>query len=51
MRSAHAAGIKTVGIASTQDPAELYELGAVLVIPDFTDSKLWELLGSPNPND
>lgn len=50
MRSAVTAGIKTVGIASSQEPAELYELGAVLVIPDFTDSKLWELLGSPNPN-
>ncbi len=44
------AGIPTVGIASTQDPTYLYELGAMLVIPDFTDSQLWALLGSPSPN-
>ncbi|MUL35350.1 HAD family hydrolase [Gloeocapsopsis dulcis] len=47
MRSAVAAGIKTVGIATTQEPSELYELGAVLVISDYTDSRLWELLGVP----
>ncbi|AFZ33054.1 HAD-superfamily hydrolase, subfamily IA, variant 3 [Gloeocapsa sp. PCC 7428] len=47
MRSAVAAGIKTVGIATTQEPSELYELGATLVIPDYTDSRLWELLGVP----
>jgi HAD superfamily hydrolase (TIGR01509 family) len=48
MRSAVAAGIKTVGIATTQEPSELYELGAVLVISDYTDSRLWELLGVPS---
>ncbi|PPS43230.1 HAD family phosphatase [Chroococcidiopsis sp. TS-821] len=47
MRSAVAAGIKTVGIATTQEPSELYELGAALVISDYTDSRLWELLEVP----
>jgi HAD superfamily hydrolase (TIGR01509 family) len=44
MRSAVAAGIKTVGIATTQEPGELYELGAALVISNYTDSRLWKLL-------
>ena len=44
MRAAVGAGIPTVGIASTQEPSKLYDLGAILVIPDFTDSRLWELL-------
>jgi HAD superfamily hydrolase (TIGR01509 family) len=48
IRAAVGAGIPTVGIASTQEPNQLYELGAMLVIPDFTDSQLWALLGSPN---
>lgn len=46
MCAAVGAGIPTVGIASTQEPSKLYDLGAVLVIPDFTDSRLWELLES-----
>ena len=50
IRAAVGAGIPTVGIASTQEPRDLYNLGAMLVIPDFTDSQLWSLLGSPNPN-
>lgn len=50
IRAAVGAGIPTVGIASTQDPTDLYYLGAMLVIPDFTDSQLWALLDSPNPN-
>ncbi len=45
IRSAVGAGIPTVGIASTQEPSILYKLGAILVIPDFTDSQLWNLLG------
>jgi HAD superfamily hydrolase (TIGR01509 family) len=49
IHAAVGAGIPTVGIASTQDPSELYELGATLVVPDFTDSQLWKLLGEPNP--
>ncbi len=48
IRAAVGAGIPTVGIASTQEPGDLYALGAMLVIPDFTDSQLWALLGSPN---
>lgn len=50
IRAAVGAGIPTVGIASTQDPTDLYHLGAMLVIPDFTDSQLWALLDSPKPN-
>lgn len=46
IRAAVGAGIPTVGIASTQEPDKLYDLGAMLVIPDFTDSQLWELLNS-----
>lgn len=45
MRAAVSAGIPTVGIASTQEPSKLCELGAMLVVSDFTDSKLRELLG------
>lgn len=44
IRSAVGAGISTIGIASTQDPQVLYDLGAVLVVADFTDPKLWQLL-------
>lgn len=44
VRSAVAAGIPTIGIASTHDSRTLYSLGATLVIPDFTASELWDLL-------
>lgn len=44
------AGIPTVGIASTQEPKILYNLGAKLVIPDFTAAQLWTMLGAINPN-
>lgn len=44
IRSAVGADLFTVGIASTHDPQELYRLGASLVIPDFTDARLSELL-------
>lgn len=40
LTSAVAAGIPTVGIASTQDPAKLTALGARIVAVDFTDPKL-----------
>lgn len=40
IRSAVSAGITTIGIASTHDPATLYALGASLVVPDFTDPRL-----------
>ena len=38
--SSVAAGIATVGIASTQDPEELEGLGVDLVVRDFADPKL-----------
>jgi beta-phosphoglucomutase-like phosphatase (HAD superfamily) len=44
IRSAVAAGIPTIGIASTHDPEELEQLGTVLVIPDFTTPALYALL-------
>lgn len=44
VRSAVGAGIRTIGIASTQEPEVLYQLGAWKVIPDFTDSFLWNFL-------
>jgi HAD superfamily hydrolase (TIGR01509 family) len=45
VRSAVGAGIPTVGIASTQDPQTLYAVGAILVVSDFADPKLWAWLG------
>lgn len=44
LRSAIAAGIATVGVASTHEPDELYALGATLVIKDFLDARLWDWL-------
>jgi HAD superfamily hydrolase (TIGR01509 family) len=44
MRSAVGARILTVGIATTHEPAVLYDAGATLVIDDFTDIRLQELL-------
>lgn len=44
LRSAVAANIPTVAIASTHEPEALYDLGATLVISDFTDPRLWALL-------
>lgn len=44
IRSAVAAGILTIGIASTHAPEELYALGTTLVVNDFTDPRLWQLL-------
>lgn len=46
VRSGVAAGIPTVGVATTQTPAALREAGASLVIRDFTDPALWTLLGA-----
>jgi beta-phosphoglucomutase len=46
VRSAVAAGIKTVGIASSQSRDQLFGVGASLVIDDFCDKQLWELLES-----
>jgi HAD superfamily hydrolase (TIGR01509 family) len=47
VRSAVAANITTVGIATTHDPQELYQLGAMLVVADFTDDRLQNLLRTP----
>ena len=42
--SSVAAGIPTVGIASTQDPERLLEAGAFMVAEDFTDPELKALI-------
>jgi HAD superfamily hydrolase (TIGR01509 family) len=44
--SAVGAGIRTVGIASTQDPERLREAGAFVVAKDFTDPDLRALIGA-----
>ena len=44
VRAGVAAGITTVGVATTQTPAALREAGASLTIRDFTDPELWTLL-------
>ena len=46
MRSAVSAGIRTVGMASTQTPETLHKLGAIMAISDFTDLQLWTFLNS-----
>ncbi len=51
IRSAVAAGIPTVAIASTHNPQILRENGAFMVIPDFTDLQLWMHLKSLRPED
>lgn len=49
IRAAVGAGITTVGIATTHSPDELYAIGATLVIPDFADPRLMELLQRSRP--
>ncbi len=44
LASSVAAGIPTVGIASTQDPERLRRAGAFMVAKDFTDSELRALI-------
>ena len=44
VRSAVAAGLLTVGVASTHEPTVLQNAGATLVIADFTEPALWEWL-------
>ncbi|MGD1913963.1 MAG: HAD family hydrolase [Rivularia sp. (in: cyanobacteria)] len=44
--SAINAGICTFGMASTQTPKTLRELGAFMAISDFADSQLWTFLDS-----
>jgi HAD superfamily hydrolase (TIGR01509 family) len=46
IRSATGAGLRTIGIASTHQPQSLLDLGAFMVITDFTDLRLWELLNA-----
>ncbi|NEP08794.1 MAG: HAD family phosphatase [Symploca sp. SIO2C1] len=43
IRSAVAAGITTIGVASTHEHSTLYDLGATLVIDDFTDERLLQM--------
>lgn len=46
VRSAVAAGIFTIGIASTQAPADLYAVGAAIVVLDLSAPDLWKRLES-----
>jgi beta-phosphoglucomutase len=46
IRSAVGAGIRTIGITSTQSPQVLREIGAFMTIPDFTDLQMWTFLNS-----
>jgi HAD superfamily hydrolase (TIGR01509 family) len=41
--AAIATGITTIGVATTHPPEDLYDLGASLVIQDFTDAHLQQL--------
>ncbi|BAU66682.1 HAD-superfamily hydrolase, subfamily IA, variant 3 [Stanieria sp. NIES-3757] len=42
--AAVAAGIVTIGVASTHAPEHLIEAGAVMIIEDFTNPQLWQIL-------
>ena len=44
IRSAVAAGIYTIGVASTHNPELLVAAGANMVIKDFNDPQLWDFL-------
>lgn len=46
VRSAVAAQIDTVGVASTHSPLSLEKAGAMRVISDFTEESLWKWLQS-----
>jgi len=50
IRSAVGAGIFTVGIASTQEPDKLHQLGAELVVPNFSAPELLTLLDANSNN-
>ena len=45
VRAASGAGIFTVGLATSQRPEALLEAGAQLVVADFADARLWEVIG------
>lgn len=47
VRSAVAAGIRTVGLTTGHDEAALREAGAALIVPDFADPRLPGFLGVP----
>lgn len=51
IRSAVAAGIRTIGVASTQEVQKLLDVGAFMAIADFTDLQLWTLLNSLGEED
>ncbi|MBW4597927.1 MAG: HAD-IA family hydrolase [Brasilonema angustatum HA4187-MV1] len=44
--SAVGAGIRTIGVTTTQEPKLLHLLGAFMTVPDFSDLQLWTLLNS-----
>lgn len=44
IRSAIAAGLQTVGIASTHDPEKIMALGSCMAVADFTDLQVWTFL-------
>nr|WP_314482825.1 HAD-IA family hydrolase [uncultured Pseudomonas sp.] len=46
VKAASAAGIFTVGLATTQAPQRLIEAGASLVIENFEDARLWALMAT-----
>jgi beta-phosphoglucomutase len=46
IQAAVGAGIYTIGVASTYDPKVLSAAGAAMVIPDFKEQRLWQLLHS-----
>ncbi|MEM1169966.1 MAG: HAD family phosphatase [Cyanobacteria bacterium P01_H01_bin.35] len=48
IKSAVGAGIYTVGVASTHEPESLLEVGASIVINNFSDEKLRQLFDSWN---
>jgi beta-phosphoglucomutase len=45
LRSAIGAGLRTVGVATSQSADELLAAGATIVIRDFSDRGLWDVLG------
>ncbi|MBW4624487.1 MAG: HAD-IA family hydrolase [Brasilonema octagenarum HA4186-MV1] len=46
IRSAVGAGIRTIGVTTTQESIVLQSFGAFMTVPDFTDLQLWTLLNS-----
>jgi HAD superfamily hydrolase (TIGR01509 family) len=46
IQSAVGAGIYTIGITSSHPAEYLFDAGASMIIKDFNDSKLWQLLNS-----